>query len=304
MNLRIDSWPYWPWSTLNARCRRSGRAPSASASWRGARTARPRPPGRGSPSARSPRRGRCWRDRRARAAGARGRRSRPTRRRSRTARRACSSVSCERAHHVGHERLAEPHVAERVLVGRQAVAAAAVVEGRVDDRDVRQRAGEAVLVVARDRVDPGARAAAEQRGEGQVGGVVARGQAVADRAVEDRLPVVAAGGDRVALQPARLRRPLVEAVRPGRAEQRAEVAVVARVVARRLVDEAEVALVEVGERELVVARAGGEEAAVQLGAARSQPWPGSGCPQPLYWVPPVPSVEKWRVDSCWPNSFV
>ena len=127
--------------------------------------------------------------------GARGRRSRPTRRRSRTARRAGSWSSDEGVDHVGHERLAEPDVAERVLVGGQPVAAAAVAERRVDDRDVRQRAAEAVLVVARDRVDPGAPRGAEERGEGQVGGVVARGQPAADRAVEDRLPVVAARRD-------------------------------------------------------------------------------------------------------------
>ena len=34
----------------------------------------------------------------------------------------------ERVDHVGHERLAEPHVAERVLVGGEPVAAAAVAE--------------------------------------------------------------------------------------------------------------------------------------------------------------------------------
>src|SRR6185369_9579022 len=47
----------------------------------------------------------------------------------------------------------------------------------------------------------------------------------------------------------------------------AEEAVVERVRARGVVDEAELAAVEVGEGELVVARALGEEAAEQLGAA-------------------------------------
>src|SRR5438105_1629241 len=67
--------------------------------------------------------------------------------------------------------------------------------------------------------------------------------------------------------PARLRRPLVVAVGPCRGEQRAEVPVVERVGASGSVDEAEVAAVVVGERELVVAGALREEAAEELRAA-------------------------------------
>ena len=159
-----------------------------------------------------------------------------------------------------------------------AVAAAAVAERRVDDRDVRQRAERAVGVVLGERPRPRRAARAPDRRERQVGVVVAGAHAAAERAVEDRLPLVAGGLDRrrVVLPAARLRRPLVVAVGPGRAEQRAEVPVVERELLGGGVDEPELALVVVGQRELVVAAALGQEAALQLRAARVPAVPGVG----------------------------
>ena len=141
-------------------------------------------------------------------------------------------------HDVGHERLAEAHVAVRVLVGRVAVEAAAVAERRVDDRDVRQRPGRAVGVVLGDRPRPRRAARAPDRRERQVRVVVAArveasGCASArSKIVSHWLPSVSTGGGVVVLA-ARLPRPLVVAVRPRRAELRAEAAVVERVRAAR-----------------------------------------------------------------------
>ena len=83
----------------------------------------------------------------------------------------------EGVHHVGHERLPEPHVTERMLVRRHAVAASAVAERRVDERDVRQRARRAVGVVLGHRPCPRDAARSPDRRERQVGVVVAGGLA-------------------------------------------------------------------------------------------------------------------------------
>ena len=138
--------------------------------------------------------------------------------------------------------------------------------------------------------------------EGQVRVVVLHGQPGGERAVEDRLPAVPAGLDRVGLQPARLRRPLVEPVRPGAREDRAEVAVEERVVPRRLVNEAELAAVVVAERELVVAAAlarGSRRAAGR--APSSSRGRGRDGRTPCTARRPMPSVEAWRVPRARPR---
>ena len=197
-----------------------------------------------------------------------------------------------------------------MLVGRHAVSAPSVAERRVDDRDVRQRAGGAVRVVVGHRPCPGHATRAPDRREGQVGVVVARGQqpraghvrrVVPQGTVEQRLPLVARrlGGRRVVLPAARLGRPLVVAVRPGRGHQRAVEAVVDRELRARRVDEAEIALVVVAERELVAVP--GEEAvgltgrvepgAAELGAAAAPGVVGVRMAAPL----PLGLAERRRV---------
>ena len=154
----------------------------------------------------------------------------------------------------------------RVLVGGDAVASAAVAEGRVDERDVRQRPERAVRVVLRQRPRPGRAARSPDRREREIRVVVLGGDAARQSPVEDRLPLVAGGVQRrrVVLAPARLRRPLVVAVRPRRGQHRAEEAVVDRELLRRRVDELDLALVVVGQGELVVAAALGQEPVAQL----------------------------------------
>jgi hypothetical protein len=112
----------------------------------------------------------------------------------------------ERVDHVRHERLPEAHVTQRMLVRRNAVAAAAVAERRVDERDVRQRAGCALAVEALDRIGPARPALPPDRRERKVGRVVAGREPVLEGAVEDRLPLVARGAHRrvVVDDPARL----------------------------------------------------------------------------------------------------
>ena len=170
----------------------------------------------------------------------------------------------ERVHDVGHERLAEPHVAERVLVGRDPVAAAAVAKGRVDEGDVGQRARRAVGVVVGHRPRPRGPARAPHRRERQVRVVVARRQqpgwpgtfpgccrARGRTASPTGCRAVSAGGV-VADPSTRLGRPHVVAVGPGRGHQRAVEAVVDRELPAGRMDEPEVALVVVAEGELVV----------------------------------------------------
>lgn len=95
----------------------------------------------------------------------------------------------------------------RVLVGRQAVSAAAVAERRVDERDVRQRPRRAVGVVLGQRPRPRRDARAPHRRERQVGVVVLRCHPARERVVEDGPPLVAGGAQRrvVVLLAARLR---------------------------------------------------------------------------------------------------
>ena len=90
--------------------------------------------------------------------------------------------------------------------------------------------------------------ARRQAGRGEVGRVVL------ERPVEERLPLVTEGvGGRVVVDAAaRLRRPVVVAVRPGRGHQRAVEAVEDRERLARGVNEAEIALVVVTEGEFVV----------------------------------------------------
>ena len=147
--------------------------------------------------------------------------------------------------HVSHERLAQPDVAQRVLVGRQPVPSPAVAERRIDDRDVGQRARRAVGVVARHGVRPAQPARPVDRRERDVGVVVAGAHAASQGAVEDRLELVAALGHVDLVDVRRLARrrgrPLVVAVGERGPQQRAEVAVVQRVRAGRLVDEPQLA---------------------------------------------------------------
>ncbi len=85
---------------------------------------------------------------------------------------------------VRHERLAQADVAVRVLVGREAVAAAAVQEGRVHEGDLRQVAGRRVRIELRDRAGPRDATRSVERREGQVRVVVADRDAVCLCAVE------------------------------------------------------------------------------------------------------------------------
>ena len=90
---------------------------------------------------------------------------------------------------VGHERLAESDVAVRVLVGGDPVAAATVLERRVDEADRRQLARRGVGVELRRRADPVEPARPVERGDRQVGDVVGDLEPPRLRPVEDRLPL-------------------------------------------------------------------------------------------------------------------
>src|SRR5438045_3718756 len=78
----------------------------------------------------------------------------------------------------GRERVAEPDVAVRVVVAREAVPAAAVRERWVDERDVRQRARLAVGQEILGAPEPRGGTAAVERPERLVGEVVAGAEAV------------------------------------------------------------------------------------------------------------------------------
>ena len=236
----------------------------------GARRARPRRPGSGSPSGRSPRSGRSSPVRRGPAAGERGRRTRPTRRRRRTARRGGSTCDDTNARttsaiHACPSRTSPCGCSSAEIPSPPPPSrnggSTNETFGSVPERAVR--------VVLRQRPRPRRAARAPDRRERQVGVVVAGVDAAAQRPVEDRLPLVAGGLQRrrVVLAPARLRRPLVVAVRPGRRQHRAEEAVVDRELLRGRVDELDVALVVVGQRELVVAAPRGEEPAARAARA-------------------------------------
>ncbi len=172
-----------------------------------------------------------------------------------------------------------------MVVGRDAVSPRAVLEGRVDDRDVGKRAGRAIGVVARHRVGPRHPARPVDRRERLIGVVVARALAAADGAVEDRLELVSPGLDVDLVDVGGLARrggrPLVVAVGKRRAQQRAEVPVIGRVLADRVVNEGQLALVVVAERELVVAAALADEPAAQLGPSRLPAVAGIGMPAAL-----------------------
>lgn len=126
----------------------------------------------------------------------------------------------ERLHHLVDEPLAGPDVAERVLVGLTVPE-----ELRIDEADVRERAGSRVFEVIRNRARDRIQATAVQKGERQVAVVVAGRDVGGGELVPDRRPVepvripVVRGGERVVLDPAGLRPMHVVAVRIRRAEQ-------------------------------------------------------------------------------------
>ncbi len=173
---------------------------------------------------------------------------------------------------VRHERLADTDVSVRMLVAREAMPAATVEEHRVDEGEVREVPGGSVDVELRDRLDDWQVSGAEDADEREVAEVVGDLQPLGEHQVPDRQPPVEAAPGRpeqhvlhlgVGLDPARLSRVHVLAVRPGRAEQRAEVAVVQREGVRDRWQERDVPLVVVAEREVVV---GGFPEAVQRAA--------------------------------------
>ena len=77
---------------------------------------------------------------------------------------------------VRHERLADPDVAVGMLVAREAVAAPAVEEHRVDEGEVGEVAGRGVGVELGDRLDDRQEARAKDGDEGQVAVVVGDAQ--------------------------------------------------------------------------------------------------------------------------------
>ena len=121
---------------------------------------------------------------------------------------------------LGHEGLAVADVAVGVLVPGDALLLA--VERRVHEGDVGEVPAGSIGVEVRHVPDPRDGALSEQRGEREVGRVVAHAQPGRLGAVEDRLPVVAqrARRDLIRRLAARLRRPLVEAIRIRRPEER------------------------------------------------------------------------------------
>ena len=188
-------------------------------------------------------------------------------------------LNCGRLHEgvddVGHEGLAGPHVAVRVLVARQARPLAdAAGEVRIDERDSREGPGRAARVVVGDRARAGEAGLAPQRAHRDVVEEVAVGHAGLlaggeDRVVGEARLVLRLWRQVVLDQPVGLRGVHVLAVGQGRTHQRAVEAVVGGEGQRRILDEAEVALRVVGDGEDVVV-AGAQEAvapaAVELGA--------------------------------------
>ena len=161
---------------------------------------------------------------------------------------AVAGRAAEGLHDVGQEGLPEADVGVRVVVGGHPVGAD---EPRIDDGDLRERAGRRVRVVLGDGPRVGEVAGAPERDLREVGVVVASRHAerVAER--PERRPVPAQRplgvllgllrGEVVVLQAAGLRRVQVVPVRLGGAEQRAEPAVVGLVVAQQAGPDGDVA---------------------------------------------------------------